>query len=389
MVVSMMGAMLRYKQTAGVAWVLTLGLVAALGCGQAFDPGDEGDLFFVRRDGARFPVWVRGNLESDTVLVIVHGGPGSTGTQYFHMNAFSGVEDLHAVVYWEQRASGFSFGRGPGGQNNLNARVGAFDLDAVIDVVLHRYDFEHVFVLGHSWGGVQATAYLALEPERQRRLAGWILVNGGHNWRLGQTLSVQWFQERAREIIEDPATSSKRRRQMREALEWYDRNPLGSWGEGSSMPWIRRHVQYIDDADGYFLPENRHLMDRLADVPGLSLQSLFAFSGHWAWFQDGNPPLWESQYEYTAAIMDRITLPTLVLWGRHDGILPVALAEDAMDRVGTPSALKRVRIFERTAHSPMFEERDAFNEEVIAFMNDMRAHQLHGEGLSETPGDGS
>ena len=60
-----------------------------------------------------------------------------------------------------------------------------------------------------------------------------------------------------------------------------------------------------------------------------------------------------------------------------------------MDRVGTPSALKRVRIFERTAHSPMFEERDAFNEEVIAFMNDMRAHQLHGEGLSETPGDGS
>jgi pimeloyl-ACP methyl ester carboxylesterase len=93
-----------------------------------------------------------------------------------------------------------------------------------------------------------------------------------------------------------------------------------------------------------------------------------SFSTQWAWFNDRNPPLWESQYDATAAIMDRITLPSLIVWGRHDGILPVELADDAYERLGTPRSDKSIVIFEDSAHSPMFEQPDAFNRAVIDFI---------------------
>jgi len=134
------------------------------------------------------------------------------------------------------------------------------------------------------------------------------------------------------------------------------------------MAWIRRHVVYVDDADGYFVPEKREVFDRLGDVPGLAWHSFMGFSNQWAWFDDRDPPIWESEYAVTAAIMDRITLPTLIAWGRHDGILPVALAEDAQRRLGTPSEDVEVRIFEGSAHSPMFEQPGAFDDAVIDFI---------------------
>jgi pimeloyl-ACP methyl ester carboxylesterase len=352
-------------------WSAALILAVAFtlpGCDAAFAPSEGEDFFFVKREGARFPVWARGDLDSDTFIVIIHGGPGSTGTQYFHLDAYEGLEDRYGVVYWEQRASGYSRGTGRGGQEHLNATRAARDVDSIVDVVRSNYEPERLFLIGHSWGGVLGTAYLALEPERQDKIDGWIEVNGGHNWRLGQELSVEWVRARAEEFIADPSESRFGADHWEEALEWYDDNPLGEWDRVNSMAWIRQHTQYVDDADGYFVRENRSIIDRLDDVPGLRWHGFMSFSTQWAWFNDRNPPLWESQYDATAAIMDRITLPSLIVWGRHDGILPVELADDAYERLGTPRSDKSIVIFEDSAHSPMFEQPDAFNRAVIDFI---------------------
>ncbi len=36
----------------------------------------EGDFFHLSHKGARMPVWVKGNFQSDVTIVTVHGGPG-------------------------------------------------------------------------------------------------------------------------------------------------------------------------------------------------------------------------------------------------------------------------------------------------------------------------
>lgn len=61
-----------------------------------------------------------------------------------------------------------------------------------------------------------------------------------------------------------------------------------------------------------------------------------------------------------------VAVPTLIAWGRHDGLLPVANAFAGAERL--PDA--RLRIFESSAHAPMLEEPEAFNATVREFLSD-------------------
>ncbi len=67
--------------------------------------------------------------------------------------------------------------------------------------------------------------------------------------------------------------------------------------------------------------------------------------------------------------MHKITVPTLLLWGKHDGATPVELAQNAYDVLGTPATDKRIVIFDHSAHNPMNEEPEKFYREVKAFVD--------------------
>ena len=67
--------------------------------------------------------------------------------------------------------------------------------------------------------------------------------------------------------------------------------------------------------------------------------------------------------------MYKIVVPTLILWGRHDGALPVELAQEAYDNIGTNTDDKYIYIFENSAHRPTVEEPDLFVDRVKTFIN--------------------
>jgi pimeloyl-ACP methyl ester carboxylesterase len=60
----------------------------------------------------------------------------------------------------------------------------------------------------------------------------------------------------------------------------------------------------------------------------------------------------------------RIPAPTLIIWGRHDRLLPVAHAEVAAQAI--PEAA--LRIFEACGHAPQYERADEFNAFVLEFL---------------------
>jgi carboxypeptidase C (cathepsin A) len=88
--------------------------------------------FWVERSNARMPVWIRGNIDSDTFIVFNHGGPGSCGTaeslfevspadgRSNHVSPLQSLENDYAVAYWDQRHSGMSSGKA-----DPNSRHGA------------------------------------------------------------------------------------------------------------------------------------------------------------------------------------------------------------------------------------------------------------------------
>ncbi len=59
-----------------------------------------------------------------------------------------------------------------------------------------------------------------------------------------------------------------------------------------------------------------------------------------------------------------IRVPTLIIWGRQDRVVPVAHAQIARQRI--PNA--RVHIFDRCGHAPMIEKADEFNAVVAGFL---------------------
>lgn len=54
-------------------------------------------------------------------------------------------------------------------------------------------------------------------------------------------------------------------------------------------------------------------------------------------------------------VLDRIEIPSMLLWGRHDRFVPLAVAEHARERVGWP-----LRVIERTGHVPHIERPESF-----------------------------
>ncbi|HAA16141.1 MAG TPA: hypothetical protein DCE41_32330, partial [Cytophagales bacterium] len=71
--------------------------------------------------------------------------------------------------------------------------------------------------------------------------------------------------------------------------------------------------------------------------------------------------------EYSATSqLNRITTPTLLLWGRYDFVVSPELGYSAYEEISAED--KELIIFERSGHSPMSNEPDAFVAAVVSFI---------------------
>jgi pimeloyl-ACP methyl ester carboxylesterase len=310
----------------------------------------EGDQFFLRSEGADMPVWVRGNKNAQVFILVLHGGPGSYVSEYIGMPSFNSLEKEYAVVYWDQRASGDSQGNAK--PESLTREQFVQDLDKLVALIRNKYNQPTLFLLGHSWGGALGTLYL-LDSQRQSKIKGWIKVDGLYEGTLSYQLSRNFVMNHAQEQI----NAGNQVRKWEKALQWYGEHPTLEFGEGPE------HVRYVDEANGYYYKKNPSKGSRgLFNSPRAGFAELYnnSYVGHHYKRLLGGLDL--------SFQMQAITLPTLVLWGKHDGILPVPLAQDYYAKLGTPAAQKSVVIFEESAHSPMAEEPARFADEVIRFV---------------------
>ena len=105
---------------------------------------------------------------------------------------------------------------------------------------------------------------------------------------------------------------------------------------------------------------------------GLLLANTFVYnnaltawwSGRWTNFLIDAAGL--EQYSATDQL-NRITIPTLLLWGEFDFVVSPELGYSALEEIS--SADKELIIFERSGHSPMNNEPDRFVAAVTAFVD--------------------
>lgn len=298
---------------------------------------------FVEINGVRQGMFVEGGGTRRPVLLFVHGGPGMP--EFWLTERYpTGLERHFTVVWWEQRGAGLSYAA------DLPAETMTVEqlISDLIEVTRHlsdRFDQPRIHLLGHSWGsflGIQAVAH---HPDL---FATYIGVGQVVNQVESEQLAYEYALEHFRRIDD--------RRMLRR---------LQAAPPSASTPL----------PDDYFALRDRYMhaagigtMHQMRSVvTGIFLPSL----GAHCYTPAEKIDLWRGKllsrrtefglWDAMLATDIRKTVPTVdipvrFLHGRHDYTCAYPLAKEYAELLEAPS--KRFHTFERSAHSPMFEEPD-------------------------------
>ncbi len=333
--------------------VLAVVLCTSVSCSEDDNLSNLNDTLFVRHKNADMPAYIHGNASEKVFLIILHGGPGGFGLNYRGATIKSEIEKECAVVYFDQRGSGMS--QGNYSESGVSIDIMAEDVLALSKVIKHKYgEDSKLFLMGHSWGGTLGPATLLKD---QSDFLGWIDVDGSHNTKGLYEEYIANFRRVAAEQID---------------LE----NNVEYWN--SVIDFVNSVPQQYTDIDDMYTLNNEafeaelqleasNVINKPEDIDGKVIFKYNILTLIWNLLKvqsilDRN--LFEN-LTFTDRLSE-ITIPSLVLWGKHDMVVPIGFAQEAYDNLG--SSEKELVIFERSGHSPMFSEPDLFADKVIEFI---------------------
>ncbi len=338
------------------AILLLVVLFTTFSCSKDENLNDLEETIFVRHKDADMPAYIHGNASDKTFLIILHGGPGGFGLSYRNSTIKSRIEKECAVVYFDQRGSGMA--QGSYSESGITIDIMAEDVLALVKVLKQKYgDDSKFFLMGHSWGGTLGPAALLKD---QSDFLGWIDVDGAHNTKAMYLEYIANFRRVAAEQI---------------AME----NNINYWE--SVIDFVDSIAPEYNIDDMYRLNskafeaevklEDSGVINGIAESNDKNIFKYNLLTLLWNTFNTQS--ILDGDLFQNISYSDRlseITIPSLVLWGKHDMVVPIRFAQEAFDNLGSKE--KELVIFENSGHSPMGTEPDLFADEVIQFINENR-----------------
>ncbi|MEL6346492.1 MAG: alpha/beta hydrolase [Myxococcota bacterium] len=322
-----------------------------LGCGPAADQ------YFLRHDGADLRVRVEGNADSGEYILLLHGGPGRD-SEWYNIGAWSErMESEVAMVYTDQRGQGASHGIYD--ETDLTLEQLADDTAAVIRSLHLRYGEDiHLSVMGHSWGGMLGIQAL-LQPDTQDDVDRWIEVDGAHDVFLLNQLAVPMFLD----VGEQEIAAGRNRNEWRDIVRFAEGVNVDEISAGQSAEINRLGFEAERLIDRVSLdPEIR-----LLDVVDYYVASPISWPTAATVGRQTNEAL-SAQIELTALSprLDEIEIPTLLLWGAYDFVVPPGVGTDAASRMPDAALV----VLPDSGHTPMFNQPAAFADAVLDFIDE-------------------
>lgn len=312
--------------------------------------------FFLQNDQSIMPIVVKGNTNAKVFCIVLHGGPGDSGTEGFgYGDVFKTIESDFAMVYYDQRCAGLS-------QGNCHAKeleVSDFvaDLDQLIVLLNDKYgDDISLFLLGHSWGATLGIDYL-INGQYKADIKGMIQSDGSHNIPLLSIEQKKFLQHYGNQQIEFGNNTIK----WQEILNIVESaDILSIEGRLAILFETERALDLFTNVDSVktsTLQSNR-IIPVVANLFITTTNSSIS----------SNLPFYEKLMAYDVSQeLKSIQNPVALYWGRFDAIHPPAMAHDLFNKLG--STEKELHFFEQSHHSPMAQENQAYQSKVIEFIN--------------------
>jgi len=304
-------------------------------------PGSIAEVGYLTLGGMRQWVLIRGESVENPPLILLHGGPGFSETQFFR-RFLAPLERVFTLVYWDQRGAGKSYRKGIP-PSSMTAERFVADLDELVDEVRGRLGADRVAIFGHSWGTALGVLYAARFPEKVS-----VYVGSGQigDWPAAEAGSYAY------------AVAEAERRGDRKALE--ELRAMGPPPYDAESLWKERSC--LQRFEGQLGP--RALLDMLRsficipelsplDVPGL-LRG-FRFSLDLMWTDVSRLNLLEE-----APVLQ---VPVFFLLGRRDRWVPPETSVAYLDALAAPR--KELVWFEESGHEPFVDEPAKFNTTMV------------------------
>lgn len=336
--------------------------------------GQISESLWLEHKGAQMPILVEGNISSNTLILILHGGPGGTAKAY--NTSLSGMseplEKRYAVAYYDQRLAGNTKGHYDKSTHTVAQMVE--DLDLVVDLLRAQYGTDlKIFFLGHSWGGYLGNAYLS-RAKNQAKVTGWIDVDGAHNIEKLTLDGVVLMQEIAEQQIN---ANTEQIDKWKKSLEYI--NAFNEKLTNNTLILDKETVLEMNGEAGSALDiaTSDDLIKTRAGS-GSEIAALFFKDNNYLTnisngVQVGKSDIWDEIIaKPLTEDLKKITLPSLMVWGKYDFVVAPSLGVEMMEELGTPDADKSLVIFDDSGHSPMDSETDKFVALVIDFIEQYR-----------------
>ena len=312
--------------------------------------GMADDHFFLVSRGQSMPITLAGNLDANKIIVIIHGGPGGSAIVYRDSYVRQNIETRYALAYWDQRLAGSS--QGNGGPKDISEF--RRDMRALVQLLKAKYGAnKKIYLFGHSWGGF-LSPYFLLESQNQALVDGWIQIGGAHNYRMNDSLTREMLLFYGRQELQ----ANRNTEDWQEIVDWCQENGFSGRANAGRLNGFAHRAEGL-------MPDVISPSIDFADVFGGNRVPMTAqfFSQLGSGIQAIDEPTYT---EPISENLSRITVPTLLLWGKYDFVCPPELALDIEANISSSSVEKQ--IFNGSGHSPMMNEPTAFWNTVLDWL---------------------
>jgi pimeloyl-ACP methyl ester carboxylesterase len=314
------------------------------------------EIFWLSNKGADMPVWVRGSTASKVMILFLHGGPGDGSYRYAGFQTDQ-LWKHYAVAYWDQRDAEAAAGNN--NYTNLTLDQMIEDLEKLVTVIKYRYgnDME-IFLMGHSFGALLGSGYL-VKGKNQQSIRGWIEVDGAHDYPESNTLERQMLIDTGTaEIAKGHYVS-----QWTEIVNYCIAHPANV-----SLDIDLKTDDYASQAEDYV-----NINHTVTAIDYFSPSSPISFGAnlYYLTYTPAGRKFLQSLEPVTFTNdLYKITIPSVLIWGKYDFIVPSGSGYHALNNLG--SSYKHLFIMTQSGHVPMDGNTNLFAQTVIDFVEAVR-----------------
>lgn len=301
---------------------------------------------FIDVNGTKQGMFIKGKNINNPVILYLHGGM----PDYFLTEKYpAGIENNFTIVWWEQRGSGIS--------SNLKESNAEISIDQLIDdtvfvtkYLINRFNKSKVYLMGHSGGTFTGIIISHRYPELYHAYIGIAQIS---DQRKSEQYALDYMLNEFQEINDISMVKKLKKIQIEET-------------GGLPNDYIKiRDVAMHKLGIGTARDINNIVKDIFLESLLFSEYSISEKYRLWAGkSKAGVSIIWNEMINVN--LMEQYTsfqLPIYFVHGEYDYTCSYELSRMYFNKIDAP--VKGFYTFNESAHSPLFEEPDKFNEILV------------------------